>query len=104
MTSTASTRGSLWDQDLEQGRRVAFWQRVYLQTLAQLQARPALLAQTAAEFQRALAVEAGEAAAQAVRRLDEWQALQAEPADAAAPPRDAGGEEDDDPDGGYLGR
>lgn len=91
---------SQWDQDLEQGRRVAFWQRVYLQCLAQLVG--AWEGCSSSPASQPLAKQAGEHAAMAVRQLDEWLET-TQPAQAPAPGRDPSPSEDDGPDGGYLG-
>lgn len=95
----------MWSE-VEEQRRIGFWQRTYLQTLAQLQASgpPSLLQDPAL-----VAREAGKVAAHAVRQLDEWQQQQGlgKPAARTAHAGAAGGDgdrsDDEDPDGGYLG-
>lgn len=92
-----------WELDVHQQRRRILWQRVYLQSLEQLVAKPPASATTP----RSLAILAGQDASEAVLQLDDWERQQqggAAPRAASAAGGDGGGEADDDPDNQYLGR
>lgn len=91
-----------FEAEVDASRRTVFWQRVYLQTLAQLMAQGAQLPLLSDPDLTARV--AGRHAAQAVRQLDEWRKTVEPPAPNPAPSRDHESDEDeDDSDGGYLG-